>query len=93
MSRPRHVIELLPVLRASFWANGAIHPRPWPSRATPTGEGRGFPREQGNWNPGITYVWGRHYNGTGAACTNFGTGQLYSSPNGWGTNRYWMLVR
>lgn len=35
-----------------------------------------------NWNPGTTYVWGRHYNGTGAACTNFGTGQLYSSPNG-----------
>lgn len=46
-----------------------------------------------NWSPNTTYVWGRHFNGSGLICTNYGNGEFYSSPNGWGTNYDWLLVR
>lgn len=47
----------------------------------------------GCWWANSTYVWGRGYPGTGTACTNYGTGQLYSTPNAWGANLDWLLVR
>ncbi len=46
------------------------------------------------WTANTTKVWGRHYNGAGSTfCTNYGNGENYSSPNGWGTNMAWLYVR
>ncbi|MEX3983833.1 fibrinogen-like YCDxxxxGGGW domain-containing protein [Paraburkholderia sp. EG287A] len=45
-----------------------------------------------NWGT-ATIVWGRHFNGSGLVCTNYGTGQTYSSSAAWGSNLDWLLVR
>jgi hypothetical protein len=45
-----------------------------------------------NWGSNVK-VWGRHYNGDGLHCTNYGNGETYSSVTTWGANLAWLLVR
>ena len=40
-----------------------------------------------------TYILGLTFQGSGLVCQNYGNGEAYSSPNGWGSNYDWLLVR